>query len=155
MVYAKIQDVYDFACRLLLDTYKNTFPKKVYYLSNTWLLPHRQKFVKCYINKICHYENVVTFQVEGRHTVLKSKLGISTGDLLTVVTNIDFLLWNQDQKYIIALEKARNNISMILKGANITIYQDLTPYVTLFALFRIHEQYCHLADKSQTLFVYT
>lgn len=82
---------------------------------------------------------MITSQIESGHTVFKSKLGIWTGDLFTVVTNIDFLLWNQYQEYIIALGKARNNISMILKGANITIYQDLTSYVTPFALVRIHE----------------
>ena len=57
-----------------------------------WLHISRQKFVKCYTNTIRHYENVVTSRVEGGHTVLKSKLGISTGDLPTMVTNIDSLL---------------------------------------------------------------
>lgn len=107
--------------------------------------------MKCYTDKVRHYGNVVTSRAEGRHIILKFKLGISTGDLLTVVTNIDFLLWNQHQEYIIALGEARNNTAMILKGANITVYQDLTPYVTPFALCRINEQYCRLADKSQPL----
>lgn len=127
MVYAKTQDAYNSAWRLLADTYKNTFPKKVDYLSNTWLLPHKQKFVKCYSDKIRHYGNVVTSRVGGRHIILKSKPGISTGDLLTVVTNIDSLLRNQHQEYIIALGEARNNTPMILKGANLTIYQDSNP----------------------------
>ena len=29
------------------------------------------------------------------------------------------------------------------------IYQDLTSYITPFALLKIDEQYCRLADKSQ------
>ena len=88
---------------------------------------------------------MVTSRVEGGHTVLKSKLGISTGDLLTVVTNIDSLLRNQHQEYI------KNNTPMILKGPNTMIYRDLTPYVTPFALLKIHEQ----SDKSQPLSPYT
>ena len=72
VVYAKTQVAYDSAWRLLSDTYKHTFSKKVDYLSNMWLLPHRQKFVKCYKDKIRNYTNVVNFRVEGGHTLLKS-----------------------------------------------------------------------------------
>lgn len=151
MVYAKTEDAYDSAWRPLSNTCKDTFPRKVDYLYNIWLFPHKKKFVKCYKDKIRQYGNVVTSQVEGGHTVVKSKLGISTGDLLTVVTNIDSLLRNQHQEYIIALGEAKNNTPMILKGTNTTIYRDLTPYVTPFALLRIHEQYRYFADKSQSL----
>lgn len=122
MVYTKTENAYYSAWRLLSDIFKNTFTKKVDYLYNTWLLPYKQKFVKCYTDKICHYKNVVISQIEGGHTVLKSKLGISTGDLLTVMTNINSLLWNQHQEYIIALREAKNNTPMILKGANTMIY---------------------------------
>lgn len=82
---------------------------------------------------------------------MKSKLGISTGDLHTVVTNIDSLLRNQHQEYIITFGEVKNNTPMILKGANTTIYRDLTPYITPFVLSRIYEQYRRLADKSQPL----
>ena len=94
---------------------------------------------------------MVTSRVEGGHTVLKSKLGVSTGDLLTVMTNIDSLLQNQHQDYIIALGEARNNTLMVLKRANTIIYRDLTPYITPFALLKIHTQYRRFADKSQPL----
>lgn len=90
------------------------------YSQNTWLILHRQRVVKCYTNSIRHYGNVVTLRVERGHTVLKSKVGVSTGDLLTVVTHIDSLLQNQHQEYIIALGEARNNTPMVLK------YHDLS-----------------------------
>lgn len=60
--------------------------------------------------------------LEGGYTVLKSKLGIFIGDRLTVVINIDSLLRNQHQEYIIALGEARNNTPMVLKEANTMIY---------------------------------
>lgn len=151
VVYAKTQEAYDSAWKELSERYKGSFPKKVDYLQNTWLTPHKERFVKCYTDKIRHYGNVVTSRVEGGHTVLKSKLGISTGDLLSVVTSIDSLLQNQHQEYIIALGEAKNNTLMILKGANTSVYRDLTPYITPFALLRIHEQYLRLSDKSQPL----
>ena len=130
--------------------YKSTFPRKVDYLQTTWLTPHRQKFVKYYTDLVTHYRNVVTSRVKGGHTVLKSKLGISTGDLLTVVTDINSLLRNQHQEFVIALGEAKNNTPIILKGANSMIYRDLTPYITLYALLRVHAQYNRLKDP-QTL----
>ncbi len=139
IVYAKSEAEYTSTWTRLSDTYKSTFPRKVDYLQTTWLTPHRQKFVKCYTDLVTHYGNVVTSQVEGGHTVLKSKLGISTGDLLTVVTNIDSLLRNQHQEFVIALGEAKNNTPMILKGANTMIYRDLTPYITPYALLRVQE----------------
>lgn len=60
--------------------------------------------------------------MESRHTILKSKLGIFTGDILLVVTNIDFVLQNQHQEYIIVLGKVKNNILIILKEVNTSIY---------------------------------
>ena len=98
---------------------------------------------------------MVAFRVKSRHILLKSKLEILTSKLLTIVTNIDSLLRNQYQEYIMVLRKARNNTLIILKETNITIYQDLTSYIIPFALFRIYEEYCHLANKSQLLLLCT
>lgn len=121
-VYAKFEVEYTSAWTYLSDTYKSTFSRKVHYLQTTWLTPHRQKFVKCYTNLVTYYGNDVTSRVEGGHTVLKSKIGISTGDLLTIVTNINSLFRNQYQQFVIALGEAKNNTPMILKSANTMIY---------------------------------
>lgn len=110
------------------------------------MTPHKQKFVKCYTDLVTHYGNIITSRVEGGYTVLKSKLGISTGDLLTVVISIDSLLRNQHQEFVIARGEAKNNTPMILKGANTMMYRDLTPYIALFALLRVHKQYNCLKD---------
>ena len=63
------------------------------------------------------------------------------------MTKIDFLIKNQHQEYIIVFKKAKNNMPMILEGANITIYRDLTPYITLFTLLKIYQQYYRLVNK--------
>ena len=94
---------------------------------------------------------MITLRVERGHIVLKSKLGVSISDLLTIMTNIDSFLWNQHQQYIITLGKIRNNTPIILKKANTIIYRDLSLYITFFALLKIHTQYHCLANKSQSL----
>lgn len=151
VVYAKSEEAYDSAETCLSNTYKDAFSTKMDYLQNTWFIPHQQRVVKCYTNSIRHDGNVVTSRVEGGRIVLKSKVGVSTGDLLTVVTHIDSLLQNQHQEYIIALGEARNNTPMVLKGGNTIIYRDLTPYITPFASLKLYMQFRRLADKSQLL----
>lgn len=94
---------------------------------------------------------MVTSYMKSRYIVPKSQLGIFINDLFSVVTSIDFLLQNYYQEYIIVFEKTKNNILMILKIANTSVYQDLTSYITSFALFRIYKQYLCLVNKSQSL----
>lgn len=65
---------------------------------------------------------MVISQIEGGYKVLKSKFGVSIGDLLTVVTNINSLLWNQYQEYIIVLREAKNNTPIVLQKINTLIY---------------------------------
>lgn len=59
---------------------------------------------------------MIIFQVKSRYKILKLSFKISIYDFLIFITNLDFLFWNQYQKYIIVFEKAKNNISIILKG---------------------------------------
>lgn len=40
---------------------------------------------------------------------------------------------------------------IVLKGGNTVIYQDLIPYITTFALLKIHTQYRCGANKSKSL----
>lgn len=58
-----------------------------------------------------------------------------------MVTNIDSLLRNQYQEYIIVLGGAKNNTLIVFKVGNTVIYRDVIPYITLFALLKIHGQY--------------
>lgn len=51
--------------------------------------------MKYYTDKICHYENIVTFWIKNKYIVLKSKFRIWIDNLFTILTNIDFLLGNQ------------------------------------------------------------
>lgn len=67
--------------------------------------------------------------IKKRHLVYKSKIGIFISDLIIIMININFLLQNQHQKFIIALDKAENNTFMAFKEGNTMIYQDFTSYL--------------------------
>lgn len=114
---------------------------------------YRQKFIKCYINLVIYYRNIIISHIKDDHIVLISKLRISTGNLLSIITNIDSLFQDYYQKFVIALRKAKNNTLIILISANIMIYWDLTFYIILYALLRVDEQYNYLKNL-QFLFSY-
>ncbi|XP_058727098.1 PKS-NRPS hybrid synthetase cheA-like [Vicia villosa] len=62
-----------FACTNFLD-----------YVKNTWLIPHRQRFVGAWINLVLHFGNTTTNRVESAHWKLKQMLGNSLGDMVKV-----------------------------------------------------------------------
>ncbi|XP_058749048.1 PKS-NRPS hybrid synthetase cheA-like [Vicia villosa] len=62
-----------FACTDFLD-----------YVKNTWLIPHRQRFVGAWINLVLHFGNTTTNRVESAHWKLKQMIGNSLGDMVKV-----------------------------------------------------------------------
>lgn len=91
-MYVKIEEVYTSAQTYLSNIYKNSYFTKLNYLYNIYLALYYLKFIKYYINNIQYYENIVILQVEEEHTVSNLKLEVLIYDLLTILTNINFLL---------------------------------------------------------------
>ncbi|KAI5385280.1 hypothetical protein KIW84_072037 [Lathyrus oleraceus] len=52
------------------------------YVKDTWLTPHRHRFVGAWINRVLHLGNTTTNQVESAHWKLKQMLGNSIGDMV-------------------------------------------------------------------------
>ncbi|XP_050875787.1 uncharacterized protein LOC127079451 [Lathyrus oleraceus] len=52
------------------------------YVKNTWLTPHRHRFVGAWINRVLHLGNTTTNRVESAHWKLKQMLGNSIGDMV-------------------------------------------------------------------------
>lgn len=51
------------------------------YIYNTYLDLYRRCFVRCYTDKVLHFETTVTSRGESGHALLKRHLGTSTGEL--------------------------------------------------------------------------
>lgn len=86
----------------------------VEYLTSTYL-PHRHRFVKCYTDKVLHFDITTTSCGEGGHAVLKRQLGSSLKDLKTVMDGINLLLTNEIHSHLIAFNEARDCFSMDLR----------------------------------------
>ncbi|KAI0997874.1 hypothetical protein K3495_g10317 [Podosphaera aphanis] len=74
---------------------RKSYEQIIKYVQQTWLIPWRHYFVKCYTNKLLHLDTTTIQRTESAHRALKTQSGFSTGDLRTVVNSIELLLENQ------------------------------------------------------------
>ena len=110
----------------------------VEYLATTYVNDHRRHFIKCYINKVLHFETTTTSRGEGGHAVLKRQLGSSSGDLKTMIDGIVLLLNNEMHNYLIAFEEAKSRYPIELRQK---VFSRLAAHVTPYAIRRIATQY--------------
>lgn len=126
---------------------ETTHGQCVEYLTMTYL-PHRHRFVRCFTNRVLHFDTTVTSRAEGGHAVLKRQLGSSNGDLKTVVDAISLLLYNQLHDHIIAVEEAKTRFPLRLRKP---IFLQLAAYISHYALRKISEQYSLVVDSPTAL----
>jgi hypothetical protein len=110
----------------------------VKYLLSTYIINHRQRFAKCYINKMLHFDITISSRDERKHAVLKRQLNSSIDDLKTMIDEINFFLMNEYHNYFLKFEKTKIRLSIKLKKS---IYQRLIAHVTFYVLRMIDEQY--------------
>ena len=102
LVYAPTEADFDARWRSIKDDY----PVDIWgYPNNTWIMPWKRSFVKCYTDKFLHFGNTSTSRSEGSHAKLKSTLSNSIGDLTQVVNGIDKLLKRERFDYNEAINR--------------------------------------------------
>jgi len=119
----------------------------IYIEENIW--PQRQKWAKCYTDRILHFDNITTSRSEGGHRVVKEKLQSSTGDLHTVITRIGVLLDGQHHNYNSKIEEAKARLPKKLR--NRPFLRDVTAFVSPVALNMVVDQYLRFAGASTAL----
>ncbi len=113
---------------------------------------HARKFVSCFINKILHFDTIITSRDDNDHVVLKRQLRFSSDDLKTMIDEINLLLTNEYQKYLLAFEETKVRYFLYLRK---TIFQQIMTYVAHSAIKMILSQYQKMIDQFTTLFVCT
>ena len=106
-------------------------------------ITHASKFVKCFTNRVLHFNTTTTSRNEGEHATLKKHLGTSTGDLKTVVDGIELLLNNQYHNHKLNLDQAKMRYPFEL---NKPVFREIRAYVTPHAIRKIDAQYELLVD---------
>ena len=115
------------------------------YLLFIYIANYRQRFVRCYTNKIFHFETTTTSRNESEHAMLKRQLRSSIDDLKTVIDDINLMLMNEYQIHLISINEAKIKVPMILRKS---IFQNLIAHVISIVLRKIIPQYDLLTDQS-------
>lgn len=130
-MYAQTRTIFEDEWESLGEKYGTYDPEIYQYLNKVWVGPYKRKFIKCWTDQITHFNNTATSRSESGHAVLKRELKFSTGDLETVVKNIENLLSRQRRGYLDALGKAKTRVPDELREPWLC---DVLPLVTPFAL---------------------
>lgn len=142
VVYANVLSEFHDAWELLSIKYEGSHPSCISYLDS--LLKHKDKFIKCYTNKVKHFGNTATSRSESGHAKLKRELVVSTGNLKQVVDKISLLLRNERSDYLLRYESDKDRVPNNLAN---NFLKPLKRYVSSYAL----HQASHQLGKLQAL----
>ena len=82
------------ALSLFKDKFATSHFSSWNYIKTTWL-PHKERFVECFINELPHFGSMSTSRVEGNHHIIKSYLRVGNLKLFPVTKRLSFMLSNQ------------------------------------------------------------
>ncbi|KAF5962904.1 transposase [Fusarium bulbicola] len=141
LVASKSHAIYDQRLKGFLLRYTRSHPKEVDYLLSTWLNPHKDKFVKAFVNQYLHLNQFVTSRVEGIHSLLKCHLKSSKADLFEAFQIVKLVIRNQlaSLKSAQALEQATRPTwrTYILSGS---LYSQVRGWISHKALIMVDMQ---------------
>ena len=116
--------------------YSISHPGAWKYIEATWL-PHKERFISCFINEFPHFGSANTSRVEGNHHVVKSYLRVGTLHLYSTVKRLSLLLANQRVELNAAIEQEKMRIAHRFSHA---CFKELVCNVSHFALDKVLDQ---------------
>jgi hypothetical protein len=105
-VFSTSVELFDVAFGVFKETYSGTHPAPWQYVNTTWM-PHKERFIACYIDEFPHFGNTGPSRVEGNHHVIKSYLHVGTLHLLTLTKWLGLMLANQHMELNVTIKKQR------------------------------------------------
>ncbi|KAL5138433.1 hypothetical protein HKD37_10G028608 [Glycine soja] len=98
------------------------------YVNQTWIIPHKEKFVKAWTNKVMHLENTTTNKL----------LQNSLGDLCSVWEAMNNMITLQHTEIEASFETSTHVVGHVFK---VTLYKKLLSMVSRYALNQIVVEY--------------
>ncbi|KAH1247894.1 Protein FAR1-RELATED SEQUENCE 5 [Glycine max] len=108
------------------------------YVCETWIVPHKEKFILAWTNKVMHLGNTTTNRVESAHWSLKRILQNSVGDLCSVWDAMNNMMTLQHTEIRASFETSTHVVGHVLKK---TIYKRLLGMVSRYALNEISVEF--------------
>lgn len=131
IMYAPFKFKYQKAWDIIKDIYNPSYAKFIDYLYETSIKDFWRCFLKCYINKVLHFNTTITSCGKEPFAILKRQLSTSTSNLKQVVDGIVLLLINEIYNYFLAFAAAQIQYSTKLHLSN---FQQLATFIPQYAL---------------------
>ena len=113
-----------------------------------YITNYRQRFVRCYTNRLLHFETITTSRNETGHAALKRQLKSSIENLKTMIDDINLMLMNEYQNHLIKFNEIRIKLFMKFRKS---IFQHFVVYVISTVLRKMIPQYELLIEQSTIL----
>ncbi|KAH1203172.1 hypothetical protein GmHk_17G049485 [Glycine max] len=117
------------------------WPMFVDYVCETWIVPHNEKFITAWTNKVMHLGNTTTNRVESAHWALKRVLQNSVGDLCSVWDVMNNMITLQHTQIKASFETSTHVVGHVYKK---TLYKRLLGMVSRYALNEIAYEFEHV-----------
>ncbi len=140
-MYVSFEIVFEKIWKALKFKYNEEYWSIVEYLEEKLIDRWKTRIVKCFINKMLSFDNIITFRAEEDHVKLKRALKTFIEDLKKVINVIELLLKNERSKYLLAYEDAKARISI---NCNIYALKHFQTFISFYVLKLIRKQF----DKS-------
>ncbi|KAH1212860.1 Protein FAR1-RELATED SEQUENCE 5 [Glycine max] len=110
------------------------WPMFVDYVKETWIIPHKEKFVSAWTNKVMHLGNTTTNRIESAHSSLKRLLQNSIGDLCSVWDAMNNMITLQHTEIKASFETSTHVVGHVFQK---TLYRRLLGMVSRYTLNQI------------------
>ncbi|KAL5160136.1 putative protein FAR1-RELATED SEQUENCE 10 [Glycine soja] len=123
------------------------WPMFVDHVNDTWIIPHKEKFITAWTNKVMHLGNTTTNRVESAHWALKRVLQNSVGDLCSVWDAMNNMITLQHVEIKASFETSTHVVGHVYKK---TLYKRLLGMVSRDALNQIAseiDRLCYLGNN--------
>ncbi|KAL5158540.1 Protein FAR1-RELATED SEQUENCE 5 [Glycine soja] len=114
------------------------WPMFVDYVCETWIVPHKEKFITAWTNKVMHLGNTTTNRVESAHWSLKRVLQNNVGDLCSVWDAMNNMIMLQHTEIRALFETSTHVVGHVFKK---TLYKRLLGMVSRYALNEISVEF--------------
>ncbi|KAH1210180.1 Protein FAR1-RELATED SEQUENCE 5 [Glycine max] len=127
------------------------WPMFVDYVKDTWIIPHKEKFVTVWRNKVMHLGSTTTNRVESAHWALKRVVQNSLGDLCSVWDAMNNMMTLQHTEIRASFETSTHVVGHVFKK---TLYKRLLEMVSRYALNQIAAEFerVHYAGKNPSTY---
>ncbi|KAH1241532.1 hypothetical protein GmHk_07G019102 [Glycine max] len=114
------------------------WPMFIDYVCETWIVPHKEKFILAWTNKVMHLGNTTTNRVESAHWSLKRILQNSVGDLYSFWDAMNNMMTLQHTEIRASFKTSTHVVGHVFKK---TLYKRLLGMVSRYALNEISVEF--------------